>query len=104
MLASPGAEPFDDADWFFEIKWDGYRAIAEIGKDFRLYSRTGLSLAEKYFTITKALLDQKHAMIIDGEIVAYNDKNLPDFQTLQHFGDNPSIPFLYHVFDLLHLN
>lgn len=104
MLASPGAEPFDDADWLFEIKWDGYRAIAEIGKDFRLYSRNGLSLAEKYFTITKALLDQKHAMIIDGEIVAYNDKNLPDFQTLQHFRDNPAIPLVYHVFDLLHLN
>ncbi|MCC6287019.1 MAG: DNA ligase D [Chitinophagaceae bacterium] len=104
MLASLGNGPFDDAGWIFEIKWDGYRAIAEIGKNFRLYSRNGLSLAEKYPSVTNALQDQKHEMILDGEIVAYNNKGLPDFQTLQHFGDNPDIPLIYHVFDILYLN
>ncbi|MFT3945393.1 MAG: DNA ligase D [Agriterribacter sp.] len=104
MLASPGAEPFDDTDWIFEIKWDGYRAIAEVGRDFRMYSRNGLSLAEKYPPVTDALQHQKHEMILDGEIVAYNDNNLPDFQTLQHFGDNPRISLIYHVFDILYLN
>lgn len=104
MLASPGGKPFDDADWIFEIKWDGYRAIAEVGENFRLYSRNGLSLAAKYPPVADALQDQKHEMILDGEIVACNDKDLPDFQTLQHFGDNPGIPLIYHVFDILYLN
>lgn len=104
MLAAISDHAFDDAGWIFEIKWDGYRAIAEIGKRFRLYSRNGLSLANKYPAIAHALQKQKHEMILDGEIVAYNEKHLPDFQTLQHAGDNPGIPLIYHVFDILHLN
>lgn len=104
MLATLAGAPFDDEDWLFEIKWDGYRAIAETGKNFRLYSRNGLSFAEKYHPIAEALQGQKHEMVLDGEIVAYNDKNQPDFQTLQHLGDKPDTLLIYHVFDLLRLN
>ena len=104
MLATLSDEPFDDDDWIFEIKWDGYRAIAEITDTFRLYSRNGLSFAGKYPPIEEALKKQEHEMILDGEIVAYNKENQPDFQTLQHFGDNPDAPLVYNVFDLLYLN
>ena len=39
MLAKESSEPFDDEDWLFEIKWDGFRAIAEAGSgDVRLYA------------------------------------------------------------------
>ena len=49
MLATLGTEPFDDKEWLFEIKWDGYRAIAETGgKETRLYSRNGLSFLEAF--------------------------------------------------------
>ncbi|MGC4231693.1 MAG: DNA ligase D [Niabella sp.] len=104
MLASLSSQPFNDPNWIFEIKWDGYRAIAEIGSHFRLYSRNGLSFSEKFPPVAAALQNQEHDMILDGEIVAYNENNLPDFQTLQHFGENPDIPLVYQVFDLLYLN
>ncbi len=104
MLASPGDQPFDDKGWIFEIKWDGYRAIAEIGEELKLYSRNGISFIKKFAPITEALKVQQYEMILDGEIVAYNKDNLPDFQTLQHFGEHPEVPLVYHVFDLLYLN
>ncbi|MCH5717230.1 ATP-dependent DNA ligase [Niabella hibiscisoli] len=104
MLASLGDQPFNDDEWLFEIKWDGYRAIAEIGEELKLYSRNGISFIKKFAPITEALQEQQHEMILDGEIVAYNKDNLPDFQTLQHFGEHPEVPLVYHVFDLLYLN
>lgn len=104
MLASVKDNPFDDDDWIFEIKWDGYRAITEITDEFKFYSRNGLSFHGKYLPIEKELKEQEHQMILDGEIVAYNKNNQPDFQTLQHFGDNLTAPLIYHVFDLLYLN
>ncbi|GAB3412959.1 DNA ligase D [Niabella aquatica] len=104
MLATSGGHPFNDPDWIFEIKWDGYRAIAETRTTFRLYSRNGLSFSEKFSPIAAALQTQPHEMILDGEIVAYNKEGLPDFQTLQHFGETPDVPLVYYVFDLLRLN
>ena len=104
MLATVRDEPFDDDEWIFEIKWDGYRAIADITDTLKLYSRNGLSFLGKYTPIEEALKQQEHEMILDGEIVAYNEDNVPDFQTLQHFGDNLNAPLVYNVFDLLYLN
>ncbi|HEX8677869.1 MAG TPA: hypothetical protein VF700_11645, partial [Segetibacter sp.] len=44
MLAKETDRPFSKEDWIFEIKWDGYRAIAEVNnKDVKLYSRKGIS-------------------------------------------------------------
>lgn len=104
MLASVAEKPFDSEDWIFEIKWDGYRAIADNMQELKLYSRKGLSFLGKYPAIEASLAKQQHKMIIDGEIVAYNDDEKPDFQTLQHFDDNPQAPLIFHVFDLLYLN
>src|SRR5262249_39601511 len=56
MLATPGHRPFDRAGWVFEIKWDGYRAIAEVDKGLvRLYSGNGLSFTERYHAVAMAL-------------------------------------------------
>ncbi|WP_018629128.1 DNA ligase D [Niabella aurantiaca] len=104
MLATLAARPFTDGGWIFEIKWDGYRAIAETGGQFRFYSRNGLNFAGKYPEIAAALQQQEQEMILDGEIVAYNEAGAPDFQTLQHYGDHPGAPMVYYVFDLLFLN
>lgn len=104
MLASVTEKPFDSEDWIFEIKWDGYRAIADNTQELKFYSRNGLSFLGKYPVIEASLAKQQHQMIIDGEIVAYNDDEKPDFQTLQHFDDNPQAPLIFHVFDLLYLN
>ncbi len=104
MLASVTEKPFDGEDWIFEIKWDGYRAIADNTQELKLYSRNGLSFLGKYPAIEASLAKQQYKMIIDGEIVAYNDDEKPDFQTLQHFDDNPQASLIFHVFDLLYLN
>src|SRR5690242_1995113 len=56
---------FDSTDWLFEIKWDGYRAIAEIGgKTNKLYSRNGLTFDKAYPKVFEALAKIKKPMII----------------------------------------
>lgn len=105
MLAKSAPSPFDDSDWLFEIKWDGYRAIAE-KKDNKIsfYSRNGISFAGKFVRILNDLERQANEMILDGEIVAYNSEGKPDFQMLQQIDLNPDMPLTYQVFDLLWLN
>lgn len=105
MLCKVSEKPFDDKNWAFEIKWDGYRAIADLsGNHERLYSRNGLDFSNKFKKIADNLKLQEHQMVLDGEIVAYDDKGKPNFQWLQKMGENPNVPIVYHVFDLLWLN
>lgn len=102
MLAATGDKPFDDPDWIYEIKWDGYRAIAEIKKDdIKLYSRNGLSFSELYPEITTALKTIKDDAVLDGEIVVLDAEGKPSFQKLQHLEKNRTHPLLYYVFDCL---
>ena len=103
MLATPVKEPFDDPDWIFEVKWDGYRAVAEIRDgSVSLYSRNGISFNKKFFPITEALRKCGFDAVLDGEIVVVDDQGRPDFQMLQHYQDSGSGHLLYYVFDLLH--
>jgi bifunctional non-homologous end joining protein LigD len=105
MLAKLHDEAFDSEEYLFEIKWDGYRAIAEVkGKDTRLYSRNGLSFGNEYPTVFEALHHIKHTAILDGEIVALDEYGLPSFQLLQQYGQSPDVPLVYYVFDLLLLD
>lgn len=104
MLAKIAPEPFNDKEWVFETKWDGYRAIADLSRSkLKLYSRNGLSFAEKFPLITENLQLQKSSMIIDGEIVALNKEGYPNFQALQRFSENPEVKLTYQIFDLLWL-
>lgn len=105
MLCKVAEKPFDDIEWAFEIKWDGYRAIADLSiDDIRLYSRNGIDFSKKFKKVTNSLKLQEHQMILDGEIVAYDDKGKPNFQWLQQIADNPKLVIVYQVFDLLWLN
>ena len=105
MLAKETDKAFDNADWIYEIKWDGYRAIAEISTNaVQLYSRNGNDFSQNYPVITAALNSIKHAAILDGEIVVLNEKGFPDFQKIQHYDDNTDFPLCYYVFDLLSLD
>jgi len=105
MLAKLSKEAFNNKDWIFEIKWDGYRAIADLSNDVPLfYSRNGISFLSKFEKIALEFEKQKHHMILDGEVVAYDEQGKPDFQFLQQIGDNPDAALVYHVFDLLWLN
>jgi bifunctional non-homologous end joining protein LigD len=105
MLCKTTDEAFDAEDWAFEIKWDGYRAIADLrNDDIKLYSRNALDFSQKFKKVTNSLKLQEHEMILDGEIVAYDEKGKPNFQWLQRIGDNPNLALIYQVFDLLWLN
>ncbi len=104
MLASLAEEPFDSPDWLFELKWDGYRAVAECGKQITLYSRNGLSFNERYPGIVEELEAMKLNAVLDGEVVLFNEDDRPDFQKLQHYDDNRHLPLIYYVFDILYLN
>ena len=105
MLASLGDEPFDGKNWVFELKWDGYRAIAEVDKKkVKLYSRNGLSFNERYPTVADELAQLNLRAVLDGEVMVFNEDGRPDFQKLQHYDDNRHLPLVYYVFDILSLN
>jgi len=105
MLAKETNEPFDDVDWIYEIKWDGYRAISEIKNgEVKLYSRNGLLFNDTYPVITNALKKIKQDAVLDGEIVVLNEEGRSDFQKLQHYENNTQYPICYYAFDMLELN
>lgn len=105
MLAKETAEAFDDKDWVFEIKWDGYRAVAEKNQnDISLYSRNGISFKETYPVVSDQLKNIEGDAVVDGEIVVLDDEGKPDFQFLQHYSENQDRPVRYYIFDLLSFN
>jgi len=85
MLATPTAEPPDEDGWAFEIKWDGVRALVCIeGGTVRIASRSGEDTSHRYPELAglPEALGGRTA-ILDGEIVAFDEKGRPSFQTLQ---------------------
>jgi bifunctional non-homologous end joining protein LigD len=85
MLATLGAQPFSRAGWLFEVKYDGVRVIAaRDGGDVELYGRAGQRFTPRYPEIVNALrtlpLDR---FILDGEVVALDERGRPSFQRLQ---------------------
>ncbi len=103
MLATLVKEPFDNEEWVFEVKWDGYRAIAEIRDgNVSLYSRNLLSLNEKFPPIRDSLKKLGFDAILDGEIVVVDDAGYPDFQMLRDYRRSGKGHLLYYIFDLLH--
>src|SRR5438477_11167211 len=81
MLATPGPLP-NGADWAYEFKWDGVRAIATIsGGVARLHARSGAEITIAYpelATLGSAVGDA----VLDGEIVALDDRGRPSFTLL----------------------
>lgn len=105
MLAKETDKPFDNDEWVYEIKWDGYRAISEISKkDIKLYSRNGNDFSGKYPVIINELKKIKTPAVLDGEIVVLNEEGFPDFQKIQDYESNTHLPLIYYVFDLLSLD
>ncbi|HEU4903319.1 MAG TPA: non-homologous end-joining DNA ligase, partial [Flavisolibacter sp.] len=104
MLATLVDEPFDNADWIFEIKWDGYRAVAYCNKkEVELISRNLKPFTQKYAPVAKALADLKLDAVLDGEIVAVDEQGLANFQLLQNWQNTP-VHLQYFVFDIMWLN
>ncbi len=104
MLATLVNEAFDNDDWIFEIKWDGYRAVAYCqGEDVSLVSRNLKPFTEKYGPVAAALQQLNLTAVLDGEIVAVDEKGLPNFQLLQNWQNTP-VRLQFFLFDILWLN
>ena len=118
MRATLADAPFDDPDWLFEIKWDGYRVEAVIRDGVaRLWTRNQQDAARYFPDLAgdAAWIDATDA-IVDGEVVALDDNGRPSFSLLQdrtgiRTGRAPGskrpgapAPVVYQVFDLLHID
>jgi bifunctional non-homologous end joining protein LigD len=87
--------------WTYEIKWDGYRAIAfKTGGKVSLRSRNDNDFALRYPGVTQALSGLPDDTVIDGEIVALDESGRPSFNVLQNYGTDQAHVF-YYVFDVL---
>jgi len=105
MLAKLAAEPFDRVGWRFEVKWDGFRAIAEAsGQSVRLYSRNQVGFNDSYPAVVAALRKIKRPAILDGEIVALDGEGRSRFQLLQMYRKTGKGRLAYVAFDLLELD
>jgi bifunctional non-homologous end joining protein LigD len=116
MLAESIDEPFDSPDWLFEIKWDGYRAIAFIEKGtLRLVSRNQNELTGRYPELKDLpQFIKANSAILDGEVVALDAQGKASFSLMQQrTGFRPGgkraaakadVPVLYYAFDLLYLD
>jgi bifunctional non-homologous end joining protein LigD len=100
MQAELREAAFNHADWVWEPKLDGYRALAFIaGTGVQLRSRRGLDLAPDFPRLAAELAKQAvTAMVLDGEIVAFDASGKPSFNALQ----NRSQQTVFYCFDLIH--
>lgn len=103
MLATLTDQPFDKPGWLFEIKWDGYRALAELDNGrVRLYSRKNVTLNDKFPEVAQALENMETNVVLDGEIVAVDDKGFSSFALLQRYHQKHNGHLVYYVFDVLY--
>jgi DNA ligase D-like protein (predicted ligase)/DNA ligase D-like protein (predicted 3'-phosphoesterase) len=109
MLAKVAEKAFTDKDWVFEIKWDGFRAIAYVEEPFSIRSRRGRELKGSFPELSE-LTQLGSNLVLDGEIVVMH-QGKPDFQTLLMRGQAVSSgeilrqsqrsPAVFIVFDIL---
>jgi bifunctional non-homologous end joining protein LigD len=102
MLATLVNQPFNDPDWTYEVKWDGYRSLAYIEKGkVELASRNNKSFTEKYYPITAAMEKWGINAVLDGEIMVMKENGQADFGSLQTWRSEADGHLVYYAFDLL---
>jgi ATP-dependent DNA ligase len=103
LLLASGSLPEGD-EWEYELKLDGYRAIAFKSQGrVQLRSRNNKDFALRYAAIATELENLPDETVIDGEVVAFDDSGRPSFNSLQNYGSSTAAIF-YYVFDVLVLN
>ncbi len=105
MLTTLVDKPFDQPGWTYEVKWDGYRALAFI-KDghVELRSRNDKSFNDKFYPVLHALQQWNVNAIVDGEIVVLKSNGRSDFGSLQNWRSEADGDLVYYIFDVLWLD
>jgi len=102
MLATLVSEPIDEVGWVYEMKWDGYRAVAYINNNkVDICSRNNKSFNQKFYPLHEALQQWNINAVVDGEIVVVNEQGLPDFSGLQLWRSEADGQLFYYLFDIL---
>jgi bifunctional non-homologous end joining protein LigD len=105
MLLQQMARLPEGTQWLYELKLDGYRAIAfKSGGRVHLRSRNDKDFTARYPAIASALSTLPDDTVIDGEVVALDPTGKPSFNLLQNFGQRdvtPKASLVYYVFDVL---
>jgi bifunctional non-homologous end joining protein LigD len=87
--------------WLYELKLDGYRAIAfKRNGAIQLRSRNDNDFNARYPAVVQALGKMPENTVIDGEIVAFDHEGRPSFNALQNYGSAPA-PVVYYLFDVM---
>src|SRR5215207_3252385 len=93
--------PPDSHRWQYQLKLDGYRAIAfKTGGGIHLRSRNDNDFGIRYSNVVKGLAKLPDETVIDGEVIALDDDGRPSFSILQNYGSSRA-PVLYFVFDVM---
>ena len=103
MECTPVGKLLDAPGWFYEIKLDGYRAIAVKSGRVNLFSRRHKSFNHQYPRLVEALGELPEGTVVDGEVVALDDSGRPNFSMLAQFRSGAS-RIHYFIFDLLVCN
>ncbi len=104
MLATLADAVPEGRGWLYEVKWDGYRAIATIrGGELTLTSRNGNDLTARFPTVARAVAEAVKSPdgVLDGEVCALDEQGRPSFSAMQQGKDGT--PIVYYVFDVLEL-
>ncbi|HVS96786.1 MAG TPA: non-homologous end-joining DNA ligase [Puia sp.] len=105
MLATLVDRPPDEGGWIYEVKWDGYRALAYCDRSkVQLLSRNNKSFNDKFYPIHEALSALNIRAVLDGEITALEPSGAASFSRLQAWRSEADGELFYYVFDVLWLN
>ncbi len=105
MLATLIDQPFHEPGWQYEIKWDGYRAMAYVNKGkVSLLSRNNKSFDEKFYPIHEELKSWQLDAVVDGEVVVLKNDGLASFGALQNWRSEADGELVFYVFDMVWLN
>jgi len=106
MLPTLVKAPFSNPDWIFEPKWDGFRAICFVRNgELRLVSRRRNDLTAKFPALQSIAESIKaKAAVLDGEIVALDEKGMPCFDGLRSRRAAGECVIVYYAFDLLYFD
>ena len=102
MLSTLVRAPFTDEDWLFEVKFDGFRILSYKNQGKITLRSRKVDYTKEFPLLVEALAEIDRDLILDGEVVALNDRGLPDFQRLQNYKKGAQLK--YYVFDLLYLD